>query len=120
MRCRKHMTHSQRQERRPRQTPVRRTTSISSNVKQSISEQSLNARDGEKRHHLLISKRTKLWNLKIALNDEESKGQRNTLEDEGKTITGKAAANAFAKGDETESNTNIPLARMKKEKEQRK
>jgi hypothetical protein len=50
------------------------------------------------------------------LNDEGSKCQKNTLEDEGKTITGKAAANAFAKGDETESNTNIPLARKKKKK----
>jgi hypothetical protein len=49
-------------------------------------------------HHLLISKRTKLWNLKIALNDEESKGQKITLEDEGRTITGKAASKAFVKG----------------------
>ena len=54
------------------------------------------------------------------LNDEGSKCQKNTLEDEGRTITGKAAANAFAKGDETESNTNIPLAHKKKEKEQKK
>ena len=54
------------------------------------------------------------------LNDEGSKCQKNTLEDEGRTITGKAAANAFAKGDETESNTNIPLARKKKEKEHKK
>ena len=76
----------------------------------------MNARDGEKRHHLLISKRTKLWNLTKALNDEESKGQKITLEDEGKTITGKAASKAFVKGYETESNTNIPLARKKRSK----
>lgn len=57
---RKHMTHSQEQERRLRQTPARRTISNSSKVKKSISEQSLNARegDGEKIHHLLIWKRT--------------------------------------------------------------
>jgi hypothetical protein len=45
--------------------------------------------------------------LKIALNDEESKGQKITLEDEGRTITGKAASKAFVKGYETESNTNM-------------
>ena len=56
---------------------------------------------------------TKQWNLTKALNDEGSKGQNITLEDEGRTITGKAAANAFAKGYETESNTNIPLERKK-------
>ena len=56
---------------------------------------------------------TKLWNLTKALNDEGSKDQQITLEDEGRTITGKAASNAFAKGYETESNTNIPLARKK-------
>jgi hypothetical protein len=48
-----------------------------------------------------------------ALNDEGSKGQKITLEDEGRTITGKAAANVFAKGYETESNTSIPLVRTK-------
>jgi hypothetical protein len=46
-------------------------------------------------------------------NDEGSKGQKITLQDEGRTITGKAAANALAKGYETENNTNIPLARKK-------
>ena len=59
---------------------------------------------------------TKLWNLTKALNDEGSKGQNITLEDEGRTITGKAAANAFTKGYEIESNTNIPLARKKEVK----
>ena len=52
---------------------------------------------------------TKLWNLTKALNDEGSKGQKITLEDQGRTITGKAAA----KGYEKESNTNIPLAHKK-------
>ncbi|VDI60877.1 Hypothetical predicted protein [Mytilus galloprovincialis] len=56
---------------------------------------------------------TKLWNLKKALNDEGSKGQKITLEDEGKTITGKAAANTFAKGYEEVSNTNIPTSHKK-------
>ena len=40
-----------------------------------------------------------------ALNYDGSKGQQITLEDDGRTITGKAAANAFPKGYETESNT---------------
>ena len=48
-----------------------------------------------------------------ALNDEGSKGQKITLEDEGRTITGKVAANTFANGYETESNTSIPLVRTK-------
>ncbi|VDI67555.1 Hypothetical predicted protein [Mytilus galloprovincialis] len=55
----------------------------------------------------------KLWNLTKALNDEGSKGQKITLEVEGKTITGKAAANAFAKGYEEVRNTNIPTSRKK-------
>jgi hypothetical protein len=52
---------------------------------------------------------TKLWNLTKTLNDEGSKSQKITLEDQGRTITGKAAANGYEK----ESNTNIPLARKK-------
>ena len=48
-----------------------------------------------------------------ALDDEGSKGQKITLEDEGRTITGKVAANTFANGYETESNTSIPLVRTK-------
>ena len=71
----------------------------------------------EKTSSLNIEKdTTKLWNLTKALNDEESKGQKITLEDEGKTITGKAASKAVVKGYETESNTNIPLARKKRSK----
>ncbi|CAC5398866.1 unnamed protein product [Mytilus coruscus] len=56
---------------------------------------------------------TKLWNLTKTLNDEGSKGQKITLEVEGRTFTGKAVANAFAKGYEAESNTNIPTSRKK-------
>jgi hypothetical protein len=54
------MTNSQEQEKRLRQTLAWRTTSNSTKVKQSISEQSFNAEegDGEKRQHLLIWKRT--------------------------------------------------------------
>ena len=66
----------------------------------------------EKTSSLNMEKDTKkLWNLTKALNDEGSKGNKITLEDEGITITGKAAANVFAKGYEAESNINIPLSR---------
>ena len=51
---------------------------------------------------------TKLWRLTQALNDERSKGQKITLEEEGKTLTGKRAANTFAKNYAKESDTNIP------------
>ncbi|CAG2193511.1 unnamed protein product [Mytilus edulis] len=62
----------------------------------------------EKTSSLNIEKvTTKLWNLTRALNDEERKAA------EGKTITGKAAANAFAKGYEEVSNTNIPTSHKK-------
>ena len=43
----------------------------------------------------------------------KSIGKKITLEVEGKTTTGKAAANAFAKGYEEESNNNIPTLRNK-------
>ncbi|VDH93497.1 Hypothetical predicted protein [Mytilus galloprovincialis] len=52
---------------------------------------------------------TKLWILTKALNDEGSKRQKITLEVEEEQLqTGKAAANASAKGCEVENNTNIP------------
>ena len=47
---------------------------------------------------------TKLWKLTQALNDEGTKGQKITLEEEGKTLTGRRAADTFAK----ESDTQIP------------
>ena len=62
----------------------------------------------------------KLWNLTRKLNEEDSRDHRITLQDEEKSLTGKAAANAFVKAFENESNVDIPQA-LKKEirKEQR-
>ena len=51
---------------------------------------------------------TKLWRLTRALNDEGNREQKITLEKDGKTLTGKTAANAFAKAYAQESNTTIP------------
>nr|KAG5693104.1 hypothetical protein BaRGS_014054 [Batillaria attramentaria] len=51
---------------------------------------------------------TKLWRLTRALNDEGTKGQKITLEEDGKTLTGKTAANAFAQAYAQASNTPIP------------
>jgi len=59
----------------------------------------------------------KLWNLTKALNDEGNRGHTITLEHHGQTITGKAAANAFAKGYQTESDISIPST-LKKEMRQ--
>ena len=56
---------------------------------------------------------TKLWRLTRALNDEESREQIISLEKEGKTITGKKAADAFARSYAQESNTRIPLELQK-------
>ena len=55
----------------------------------------------------------KLWNLTKALNDEGNTSGKITLEVDGETSTGKAAANEFAKGYEKESNTDIPTSRKK-------
>ncbi len=55
----------------------------------------------------------KLWNLTKSLNDEGNKIGKITLEVDGETTTGKAAANEFAKGYEKESNTDIPTSRKK-------
>jgi len=51
---------------------------------------------------------TKLWKLTKALNDENTKGQKITLEDQGNTLTGRAAANNFSRAYAAESNTIIP------------
>ncbi|KAK7113996.1 hypothetical protein V1264_000134 [Littorina saxatilis] len=56
---------------------------------------------------------TKLWKLTRALNEEGNKGQKITLEEEGRTLTGKAAANAFAQAYRGESDTTIPLPLQK-------
>ena len=56
---------------------------------------------------------TKLWKLTRALNDEGTKGHKVTLEEEGKTMTGKVAANAIAKAYSKESDTTIALPLQK-------
>ena len=56
---------------------------------------------------------TKLWKLTRALNDEGNKDQKVTIEEEGNTMTGKKAANAFAHAYAQESNTTIPLPLQK-------
>ena len=45
----------------------------------------------------------KLWRITQALNDERTKGQKTTLEEDGKTLTGKRAANTFAQNYAKES-----------------
>ena len=66
---------------------------------------------------------TKLWRLAKALNDEGNREQKITLEEDGKTLTGKTAANAFAKAYAQESNISVPRKMEKeirqKEKERR-
>ena len=56
---------------------------------------------------------TKLWKLTRALNDEGNNGHKITLEEEGETLTGKTAANAFGKAYANESDTNISLTQQK-------
>lgn len=57
-----------------------------------------------------------------SLIDEEAKGQKITLEEEGKMLTGKMATNAFAQEYARESDMTIPLSLKKafkrEEKEQ--
>lgn len=66
---------------------------------------------------------TKLWRLTKALNEESTKGHKITLEDEENTLTGRAAANNFARAYAAESNITIPQHRKKEirseEKERR-
>lgn len=56
---------------------------------------------------------TKLWRLTKVLNEESTKGEKITLEEEGRTITGRAAANTFVRAYAAESNTAIPQHRKK-------
>lgn len=66
---------------------------------------------------------TKLWKLTRALNDEGTKGQKITLEEEGKTLTGRRAANTFASNYAKESDTQIPRhlqKEMRKEEKEKK
>jgi ribonuclease HI len=63
----------------------------------------------EKTASLNLEKDTrKLWKITKALNDEDNKEQKITLEEEGRTLTGKAAANAFAASYRREGDTTIP------------
>ena len=62
----------------------------------------------------------KLWNLTKALNDEGTKGQKITLEEDGRTLTGKTAANIFARAYAAESNTKIPLNLQKEIRQEEK
>ena len=61
---------------------------------------------------------TKLWRLTKALNDESTKGQKITLEDGGNIITGRAAANNFAREYAAESNITIPQHRQKETRQE--
>ena len=57
------------------------------------------------------------------MNDESTKGQKITREEEGRMLTGKAAANIFARAFKEASDTNIPrpLEReVRKEERERK
>ena len=65
---------------------------------------------------------TKLWKLTKALNDEGTRGQKITLEEDGKTLTGKSAANAFGQAYAQESNIKIPkhLQRERRREEREK
>ena len=56
---------------------------------------------------------TKLWRLTRALNDEGHSDQRITLEQDGKMLTRKLAANAFAEAFAQESNTTISKQKNK-------
>ena len=55
----------------------------------------------------------KLWNLTKALNDEGTKRQKITLEDDGRTLSGKTAATIFARAYAAESNIDTPQHRLK-------
>ena len=61
---------------------------------------------------------SKLWKLTKALNEESTKGQKITLEDGGKILTGRAAANTFARAYATESNTTISQHRQKETRQE--
>ena len=53
---------------------------------------------------------TKLWKLTKALNDEGTWEQKITIEEDGRTMTGRDAANHLAQSYAKESNTTIPRA----------
>ena len=62
----------------------------------------------------------KLWRITQQLNDEDSRGQRITLEEDGKLLTGKQTADHFARAYEKESNIHVPpFRRREARREQR-
>ena len=78
----------------------------------------------EKTASLNLEKDTsKVYHLMKAMNDESTKGQKITLEEEGRTLTGKAAANTFASAYKEASDTSIPRhleKEVRKEERERK
>ena len=62
----------------------------------------------------------KLWKITKQLNDEDSRGQKITLEEDGKLLTGKQTADHFARAYEKESNIHVsPSKRREARREQR-
>lgn len=61
---------------------------------------------------------TKLWRLTKALNDENASEHKITLEEEGKLLTGRSAANAFAHNFAKVSDTEVPNQRKKEIKQE--
>ena len=75
----------------------------------------------EKTANLDMEKDTrKLWNLTKALNDEGTKGQKITLEEDGRILSGKTAATNFAKVYAAESSINTPQHRRKEIRQEEK
>ena len=75
----------------------------------------------EKTANLNMEKDTKkLWNLTKALNDEGTKGQKITLEEDGRTLSGRTAATNFARAYAAESNIDTPQHRLKEIRQEEK
>jgi hypothetical protein len=62
---------------------------------------------------------TSLWRLTKAINDEGYSGQKITLEDDDKALTGRTAINTFTKAYVHESNITIPRQTGERNKMQR-
>ena len=68
----------------------------------------------EKKASLNLEKdTTKLWHLTNLLNDDNHQQKKTVLLVDGKPVTGKAAANVFAKAYEAESRVNLPQDRVR-------
>ena len=65
----------------------------------------------EKTSNLDMNNSSKLWKLMKSLNDEGGANNTIALEDQGKLLTSKEAANAFGKAYANESNVDIPVDR---------